>query len=165
MAKPFRFLDLPAELRNYIYQLAYEDTVITIGMIIRRSRYATPGLLMANKQIYVEGLLTFYNAAIFYFDSYWNGVRWYSALPLKQRDAIREVRYHVDSRWDPSLLHAWETANARLVEAGTPMRKGVLRVGVKRAGQEISWSSKFDDLVEVDAVEAQSDGDYDSDSD
>nr|OQO23779.1 hypothetical protein B0A51_06728 [Rachicladosporium sp. CCFEE 5018] len=110
-AKPFRFLDLPAELRDMIYELALTDThgislvprlkagrrTATRSMVYgedaynnnygywrrRRARYLkrdaqeeapkendlSPALLLANKQIYSEGINFLYNQDFIFDDT------------------------------------------------------------------------------------------------
>lgn len=85
----FRFLDLPAELRNMIYHYLIQGRVE-----LRRwapGRYCAPSVLVACSQIYYEAILVFYSSSIFYVPRMWD-LTWFVGLPGRFQEAISTIR-------------------------------------------------------------------------
>ena len=89
VAKPFRFLDLPAEIRLLIYKFVVES--ISIYEIYPCCPVNDlPAILLANKQINREANLVFYENATFMTDYWW--FSWIDGLPPKCRNKIKRIR-------------------------------------------------------------------------
>ena len=82
----FRLLDLPAELRNRVYEYTFEGSTHWVSGYESRK-------YKASKQIYNEAIKIFYRKAIFYFDDSMDGHQWYLRLPSKLRSAITKMQY------------------------------------------------------------------------
>ena len=68
-AAPFRLLELPAEIRNYIYELALvEDSPIVIDPALKKAQASQPPLIRVSRQIRQETLSLFYSKNTFEFD-------------------------------------------------------------------------------------------------
>lgn len=84
----FRFLDLPSELRNNIYEKAFEDIVT-----IKGGKALAPGILLACKQVHDEAVMVFYESTTFYFVDFNDGKGWYTQIHNKYRDVVSKLRY------------------------------------------------------------------------
>ncbi|KAK4629715.1 hypothetical protein CLAFUW4_07674 [Fulvia fulva] len=65
-AQPFRFLDLPAELRNHIYELALPHSSVAHGSQ-RHAKSGLPALLHTSSKIRRETLSIYFEQAVFRF--------------------------------------------------------------------------------------------------
>lgn len=87
------FFRLPAELRNQIYELAFQETTATVqypgGCCLLPS-----GILTACKQAYTEAIGLFYSNATFEFLGFDAALEWLVAVCPKQHVA-RVKRFHV----------------------------------------------------------------------
>ncbi|KAK5728332.1 hypothetical protein LTR15_001467 [Elasticomyces elasticus] len=92
-----RFLALPAELRNFIYELAFEDSISMGGI--------QPGIVRACRQTRAESLSLFYNTSCFAFgnslslfiapfDSQVSG--WLQAIGQANAGQVRHLRFEHD---------------------------------------------------------------------
>lgn len=59
----YPLLNLPAELRNSIYELVFEDHG-RVFTFVKRARTKAPGVLMACRQTYSEGVGLYYNGSV-----------------------------------------------------------------------------------------------------
>lgn len=90
---PNRFLSLPAELRNRIYELLFESEIPLI-----KPTYTLPGLLVSCKKIYAEAIGLYYSTTpAFRCLDEASAVSWLTALPKQCLDLVKEVQY--DTRW------------------------------------------------------------------
>lgn len=89
--RKFRFLELPLEIREFIYREAFADEVIVHGA--NHAKVHPQGILMSCKQIHLEGVKTFYSTATFRFWEYDFGLDWYVKMPSIYRDAITKMGY------------------------------------------------------------------------
>ena len=80
------FLALPAELRNRIYEMALEDEIITITDM-KSARSTPPGVLIACKQMYTEGLGLFHATATIRSPEAWLILAYLDANPHIYRTA------------------------------------------------------------------------------
>ena len=82
--EPKNFFDLPAEIRNEIYELALEEQEVIVfpkaPKSNKTSRVKVPGILMASKQIHGEILQIFYNKTSFCFDNPQRAQTWLRKL-------------------------------------------------------------------------------------
>ena len=85
----FRFLDLPAELRNSVYHFVFLNKRVVINNSV--SPYTPPAILVTYRQIYKEAIIAFYKAAIFYVvrDA---RLSWPSTIPPRFQEAITCMR-------------------------------------------------------------------------
>ncbi|EME87056.1 uncharacterized protein MYCFIDRAFT_77169 [Pseudocercospora fijiensis CIRAD86] len=94
-------MGLPAELRNRIYEIAFdikcEYTQYEKG---KRCLIAAPGLLLACKQTYAEGLKIFYSSAKFRFSSKSRAVDFLSRVAWKNGhgSALKSVTRSLSQR-------------------------------------------------------------------
>lgn len=91
--QPSRFLSLPPELRNEIYNALFPPQ--SVERI--KPDYAFPGFLLANKQIAAEATGLYYANTIFRCLDEASAVSWLVHLPSKWLELVEEVRY--DTRW------------------------------------------------------------------
>lgn len=88
------FFDLPAEMRNKIYELALQNEVVKYPKPThsnKKGRAAFPGLLMASKRINKEVLEMFYSKVTFHFEVADKMLSWLRKLGLKKRNLVRKV--------------------------------------------------------------------------
>lgn len=157
----FRFLDLPAELRNCVYELTFKGITTKF-----RSKYPAPGILLANKQIYNGAITLFYHCTTFYFDWRYEGKYWYSRLPSKLRNAISNMRYDAagDIRRAGGFYNLQSDSLQRLAavyykgfkrmveERGAPVPEGVLKLKIVLRSEEVVWTDKPAEVIKMDAA-------------
>ncbi|KAK4494831.1 hypothetical protein PRZ48_014187 [Zasmidium cellare] len=88
------FLDLPAELRNEIYELAIERKTVVLSKSSKsnkKGRARSPALLLASKEIYRETLTIFYSKWTFHFESVAKLLSWLRTLGPQKRAFLRSV--------------------------------------------------------------------------
>jgi len=96
------FLHLPAELRNRIYEAAFQSCVFAIrtgpllkvcGGVFARTWIRTPGMLLACKQTCAETIDFYYELSTF--GSGWviDLANWLQELPKERQMQIRHLRY------------------------------------------------------------------------
>ena len=105
--KTFRFLDLPGELRNIIYDMAIAQSDARMlelsharprprrTKLFRNKKPKLPSVLKVNKQLFNEGVNIYYSKLTFsfapcYFD---DATQWYARLSLRSRQAMKHFRY------------------------------------------------------------------------
>jgi len=107
------FLQLPAELRNRIYQLLFESSVFDIrtGRLLKvfsglyahaHAHVRTPGLLLASKQVYTEAINFYYELSTF--SSGWvpDLGNWLKGLSSERQMQLCHLRYRrVDTQLFP----------------------------------------------------------------
>lgn len=108
--KKFRFLELPPEIREFIYKEAFVDEFAVHGA--NNTKVYPPGILLSCKQVHLEAVRIFYNFATFRFWEYDFGVEWYTKLPSMYRDTITKMRYDMQTPEIPKFGHT-HTAGLR----------------------------------------------------
>ena len=96
--QPCRLLALPAELRNKIYTMAFEDEVIEDPLDknwVEPRHFQAPPLLMTCHQIYDEARLLFYATATFRATYNADLCAWFGHIPEMSRRHIRRVQFFV----------------------------------------------------------------------
>lgn len=88
--KVFHFLELPPELREYVYEHAFEGEVIVHGS--KHAKVRTPGILLVCREIHLEAVHIFYKTAAFSFLESSYGLEWYLQLPGIYRNTIKHMR-------------------------------------------------------------------------
>lgn len=113
-------LDLPAELRNNIYEMIFEDNIINVEG--EQPRAQAPGLLVTCRQFYNEGIGVYYACASVYGKldlEVWSWLTQYHRLESlgSFRKSIKKVLLdHAGDHWRPLDLHtstAWLRRNIR----------------------------------------------------
>lgn len=145
----FRFLDLPAELRNTVYELIFETTDVHISL--NGYFHAPPSILRTSSSIYQEAVLLYYHHTTF---TFWQGpslLHWYGFLPGKFRDAITKLRYCPPGLSDPveqiyNKLHLHE---GHLATASKPLKPGVLKAQVITRTGEVTRTDNLRSYVEA----------------
>lgn len=94
--QPFRFFDIPAELRNRIYEYNFSGAMVKLkdkGKLLQ-----APSLLVACKQLYSEATSIYYAETMFYADSRDDIVGWLALIgPVrcKQIGSIGQSASHM----------------------------------------------------------------------
>lgn len=111
--KPFRFLDLPAEIRNRVYGLALHENTASIQSYKEQKRVlgstcsssnktchardavnrAAYALIHANSQIRSEAICIFYLNTTFVFFQPARMIAWLSRLPAAHKSLVKALRY------------------------------------------------------------------------
>jgi len=113
MEHPSAFLQLPAELRNRIYQLLFESSVFDIrtGRLLKvhcglyahaDAHVRALGILLASKQVYAEAINFYYELSTF--SSGWvpDLGNWLEGLPRERQMQLCHLRYlKVDTQLFP----------------------------------------------------------------
>lgn len=97
---PSRLLELPAELRNRIYEFVFADSEVHVRKkdIFTHLRYRPPhaGILMACRQTYSESLTIFYDFTTFYLGPNIMGF-FLRSLPHRNACLVSKVRLDTNS--------------------------------------------------------------------
>ncbi|KAK4900051.1 hypothetical protein LTR27_002814 [Elasticomyces elasticus] len=148
-APPSRFLALPAELREKIYEYAFADTKMVIDGVVSwkgaqaSSRY--PSLLAVNKQLHNEAMTSFYKYSTFRITARDGDLHgWLHSVPTPLRAKITSIGLFIPSQlvWMGDYanvnLREWHVA-ADLKKDGLAIQNGVL---INRIVKDLSliWS-------------------------
>ena len=87
-AQHFRFFDLPAEIREYIYEAFFESE----PTFVTRFGAQPPPLLLSNRSVYKEAIDIFWSTSEFWFSSAIDGYKWYRKLNPKLRVHVTRTR-------------------------------------------------------------------------
>lgn len=154
------FHDLPAEIRNTIYELTLTNQTIRFPKASKsnaKGQAAVPGILMASKQIKSEVLSMFYNKATFEFEDLEKMFTWLRKLGAKKRKLLKEVLIDVDevAVSDFVALRSMErkmhrevheqlvTIERRLKDYGVALPMEVYKVKRTALSAGIKWSYLF----------------------
>lgn len=146
---PFRFLDLPPELRNTIYTI-YLTNQPAIRIPDRR-RYKLPDILLTNKQIHQESKLLFYNLATFKVLIRSSLHMNFGRLPAESLDAIRDFRICdvcADSRKTARMN--FKFYRAYIERAGVRLRLGSLWQRIAEGTRRLVWVNELGERKELD---------------
>lgn len=84
----FRLFDLPAELRENIYEKIFESE----STFVTKHGAEAPALLLSNKRIYNEAIEIFWMLTVFHFSSGIDGYKWFRRLNPKLRTHVTRTR-------------------------------------------------------------------------
>jgi hypothetical protein len=144
MRKPKKatpFLDLPAQMRNRIYELTYKDT---IAMLDGRGWWTKPlGLLGTCRQTRKQALNIFYEQSIFQASGAYTAYRFLSSVPSASIHFIQAIRIS----WLPSCMvsgnltartaaRAQQMLAARLAQQGINVELSVFYVYLPHVSAE-----------------------------
>lgn len=181
---PFRLLDLPAELRECIYEHVFGGTIIAVQRLRNdedptlskyhatsppcntNSRFDPPALLLTSKQLHSEAIRVFYRTAIFSF--FWdnNIVEWYTGLPPYLRDAVTNI--YQDRTWwlkagpvtgfkdkiDIQESLFRKYTGLELLGLDGRARPGVVKVCVVLRSGEVVWTNDPRAILQAEGKEA-----------
>lgn len=143
-SEPCTFLDLPPELRNYVYELAFSGTQASAH---KGSSYTPPSVLLVNKQVYHETIPIFYAVAKFYL--------WYSSNVVEYSNAIKRHQNHITSfRVACEYCHVgkeeavYEMYNAELRSQQINFKPGVFQIAISLNSNDLTWKNEFESLEE-----------------
>ncbi|KAK4494832.1 hypothetical protein PRZ48_014188 [Zasmidium cellare] len=122
--KKTSFLDLPAEIRNSIYELALPRETIMFPMRSlsnKRPRTEFPGLVMASKQIHKETHPMLFNNSTFHFTCSLDMRAWLRKFGYSRRKLLRNIVVD-DAVYLGEHKAAEEDAKAELTEARVVQR-------------------------------------------
>ena len=136
--KPFRFLDLPAELRINIYEPVFANKTEFVDRK-RHIQITAPKLLLASKQIYKEATKIFYGATAFYLKNI-DSLPSFGRIPAEHQKAITCVRVSSDDCM-------WENFDRDLQDIiekpGLKLRPGVVYSAKDNDRGGLSWINQF----------------------
>lgn len=92
-----RLFRLPAEIRNSIYELAFENEVVFVGTKIKKkpqARAKVQGILLACKQTYAETLQLHFSISTFQFDNKNRIMQWLRNIGLQHRILITQIEFY-----------------------------------------------------------------------
>ncbi|KAK3658776.1 hypothetical protein LTR56_001647 [Elasticomyces elasticus] len=144
MPEVSRFLALPAELRNMIYQLAFDGSVSIDGK--------QAGIVRVCWQIREESLLLFYNLSCFAFASSFGVLvtlerpklrQWLQAIGKANAGQLRYLRFESDYRY----------RNNRKGETVIPIHNYLHISGHNDATRSIEWAFNYKDAAGLNVVE------------
>lgn len=175
---PFRLLDLPAELRNEIYRLAFEDSTTMLHPDPIKPNFRSiyialpaqtlpryPGILGANNQIHSECKLIFYTTSTIVATSKGALLAWLTALDLKSRSALKHVvlrHYTPMYHMLPSGLESFSVKESDklkldLEEAKMGFDGSVVQHEIwEKAGWEMSWPKEGEAQEQSSSSEEES---------
>ena len=153
----FRFLDLPPEIRNTIYERALANQIVGISY---KYKHKPNSILLACKQTYKEAIIIHYSTAEFYFSDPSVGLGWLVNRPEKSRQALSKISFDSEKRAGflqgtrASMFSVKQLVAVFLEDAkdhGILPNPGVLRVSVKRELVEaftwkVEWTSDLEDF-------------------
>lgn len=96
MANPTdsQLLTVPAELRNRVYSLVFDNCIHDVTILVRFRKSAKPtSLLLACKQVYQEAIGIFYSNAIIASTGTSDLVHWIKHIPPQHYHLVPEIRY------------------------------------------------------------------------
>ncbi|KAK4494389.1 hypothetical protein PRZ48_014687 [Zasmidium cellare] len=145
-ARPTTFLDLPPELRNTIYELAFDSLVVfypkpTPSNKKGRARY--PGIIMASRQTFRECLLLYYSSVNLYFGATDKMLSFLAKLGAKKRTLLKNDVYFdadfeiiIDSPQPqptivPNATKQMAPIVRRMRDSGATLRPGVLKLRIR----------------------------------
>ncbi|KAK4494395.1 hypothetical protein PRZ48_014693 [Zasmidium cellare] len=89
-----KFMSLPAELRNHIYELAFDGTTCSIANHKRNMKYNyPPGILVSCKVIYAEARQIYYNTCDFTVYKIGALHRWLHTIGYACRKSLKRLAY------------------------------------------------------------------------
>ena len=136
--KPFRFLDLPAELRINIYEHVFANITEfphhKVCCVVTSRQ-----LLLVSKQIYKEATKTFYGATTFYLRNI-ESLPLFGRLSTEHQEAIACVRV-----WSADCLeeNPDESLQDFIAKAGLKLRPGVVYLVEDDDMGHPSWRNQF----------------------
>ncbi|KAK3721091.1 hypothetical protein LTR37_003381 [Vermiconidia calcicola] len=153
----FRLMAMPPELRLRIYELVFETTSIHIFTRKSSRRDQLPPLLLSNKQIYHEAIMTHYQTTEFVFCYPFTVAERYARIPQQFRNAIStmllDVRLIQNQSARPSNIYAAKMLaqfEDYLMKAhDISIKPGVLQAMVKTEAGEWVKTANLGRYVEV----------------
>lgn len=114
---PFRFLALPRELRDLIYEYVFSGVYVPLGFTSIQARNA--GLLLTCHQTYAESTFAYYNLSSFNVKRLWACTSWMAELGIEQQKCVSEVKSRLHS---DSALRGTRQRHAVLIDVMTRLR-------------------------------------------
>ncbi|KAF2165987.1 hypothetical protein M409DRAFT_23714 [Zasmidium cellare ATCC 36951] len=145
-ARGANFFDLSAELRNLIYELAFEDLITSYPKPTssnRRGRAQGPGVIMASRQIYQESILLYYSTVSLHFEVADKMISLLRKLGAKKRGLLStDVYFDATSEAVVQSIRRIGSLKTRAVEqmailqrrmrdSGATLQPGVLKLIIK----------------------------------
>lgn len=139
ISTPFRFVDLPAEIRNRIYRyvLVHRDQPIRLSLNYMRPSAKALAILLTNHFIYAEAMPVFHSNNAFIIRGSRKEHTWLRRMRPEGRNELREITYEVNAErytQDYSVFNALSlcsrvhlTLKVRLRHLATASRLGSLK--------------------------------------
>lgn len=142
------FFDLPAEIRNIIYEMVVEPRrLMPMNEGGRHHKCNTSAILAVNREIRFEAAPVAYAKTDVYFDlSYIDKIMdWYSSLSDGSRAALRSLRYSrvltTSSRALKRIDEITDTVVNWAVSYGVEIRRSIIQFRLVNAKPDGEWKS------------------------
>ncbi|CAK1358429.1 hypothetical protein CB0940_06958 [Cercospora beticola] len=121
----FRFLDLPRELRDLIYEYVFSGVYVPLGFTSIKAQ--NTGILLASHQTYAEATFAYYNLSSFNVKRLWACTIWKAELSSEQWGYVTAAKTRL--HWD-SMLRLMPQRHAVLIDVLKNLRSEGVKVNL-----------------------------------